>query len=50
MKSKKDVQRLVEEAQEAFDALIIEYKDTPWAIQAKYDKSSPVGLVWQPSK
>jgi hypothetical protein len=50
MKSKKDVQKLAEEALEAFDAVITEYKDTPWAIQAKYEKSSPLGLIWQPSK
>jgi hypothetical protein len=50
MKSKKDIQKLAEEALEAFDVVITEYKDTPWAIQAKYEKSSPLGLIWQPSK
>ncbi len=50
MKSKKDIQKLAEEALEAFDGVIAEYKDTPWAIQSKYEKSVPLGLVWQPSK
>jgi hypothetical protein len=50
MKSKKDIQKLAEEALESFDAVIAEYKDTPWAIQAKYEKSSPLGLIWQPGK
>jgi hypothetical protein len=50
MKSKKDVQKLAEEAHDAFDAIVTEYKDTPWAIQAKYEKGFPLGLVWQPGK
>jgi hypothetical protein len=50
MKSKKDIQKIAEDAYEALDFVIAEYKDTPWAIQAKYDKSMPLGLMWQPSK
>lgn len=48
MKSKKDIQRLADEAREALDAVIVEYKDSPWALQAKYDKEFPLGLLWQP--
>jgi hypothetical protein len=48
MKSAKEVQKLAEEAQEAFGKLIAEHKGTPWAIQAKRDRSFSLGLVWQP--
>jgi hypothetical protein len=49
MKSKKDIQKLAADAQDAFTDLIAEYKDTPWAIQAQLEKSFPLGLVWQPT-
>jgi hypothetical protein len=48
MKSKRDVQKLAEEAKEAYLTLITEFKGTPWAIQAKRDKSFSLGLSWQP--
>ena len=48
MKSKKEVQKLAEESQEAFAKLIAEHKGTPWAIQAKRDRSFSLGLVWLP--
>jgi hypothetical protein len=48
MKSKKDVKQLAEDAKEAYQTLITEYKGTPWAIQAKRDKSFTLGLTWQP--
>jgi hypothetical protein len=48
MKSKKDVQKIAEEAKEAYEKLITEHKGTPWAIQAKRDKSFTLGLQWQP--
>jgi hypothetical protein len=48
MKSKKDIQKLAADAQDAYTALIAEYKDTPWAIQAEFEKNSPIGLIWQP--
>ena len=47
MKSKRDVQKLAEEAKEAYEKLVTEFKGTPWAIQAKRDKSFPLGLSWQ---
>jgi hypothetical protein len=49
MKSKKDVQKIAEEAQEAYSNLITQYKGTPWAIQAKRDKAFSLGLFWRPS-
>jgi hypothetical protein len=49
MKSKKDVQAIAEAAQEAFHTVIVEHKDTPWAVQAEYEKSYPLGLSWQPT-
>jgi hypothetical protein len=48
MKSKKEVQMLAEQAQEAYARLITEHKGTPWAIQAKREKNFSLGLVWRP--
>jgi hypothetical protein len=48
LKSKKDVQKIAEEAQEAYAAVIADYKQTPWAIVAEFEKRIPIGLVWQP--
>ena len=48
MKSGKEIQALAEESQAAFARLIAEHKGTPWAIQAKRDRSFSLGLVWQP--
>ena len=48
MKSNMEVQMLAEESQQAFGKLIAEHKGTPWAIQAKRDRSFSLGLVWLP--
>jgi hypothetical protein len=48
MKSKGDVRRYADEAKEHFQKLIDEHKGTPWAIQAKRDKPTPLGLAWLP--
>jgi hypothetical protein len=48
MKSKGDVKRFADEAQEHFQKLIDEHKGTPWAIQAKRDRPIPLGLAWLP--
>jgi hypothetical protein len=48
MKSGKDVQALAKEAKEAYEKLVVDHKGTPWAIQAKRDKSFAVGLAWSP--
>ena len=48
MKSKKEIQKLAEESQEAFAKIIAEHRGTPWALQAKRDRVFSLGLVWQP--
>lgn len=48
MKSKGESVKLVKEGQEAYAKLINDHKGTPWAIQAKRDKSFALGLAWQP--
>ncbi len=48
MKSKRDIQKLAEEARELLTRIVAEHKGTPWAIQAKRDKTLSLGLTWQP--
>jgi hypothetical protein len=48
MKSKKDIQKYAEDAREAFEGVIADHKDTPWAAQAKADLGVNLGLLWQP--
>lgn len=48
MKSKGESVKLVKQAQEAYDRLMTDHKGTPWAVQAKRDKSFALGLSWQP--
>ena len=48
MQSKKDVKQTAEEAKEMFAKIIETYKGTPWAVQAKRDKTLSLGLEWQP--
>jgi hypothetical protein len=48
MKSRKEVQALAAQAQEAFAKVVAEHRGTPWAIQAKRDRAFSLGLVWQP--
>lgn len=49
MKSKKEVQKYADEAQEAYSNLINQFKGTPWAIQAKREKAFSLGLSWRAS-
>jgi hypothetical protein len=49
MKNKKGAEKLASEAKEIFEKLIAEHKGTPWAIQAKRDRSVSLGLVWRPA-
>jgi hypothetical protein len=49
MKSKNDVKKLADDAQEAYATLITHFKGTPWAIQAKRQKTLSLGLFWRPS-
>lgn len=49
MKNKnEEVKQLVQEAQDAYSRLITEHKGTPWAVQAKRDKTFTLGLTWVP--
>lgn len=48
MKSKKEIQKLAEDAHDAFARIVAEHRGTPWALQAKRDRSFSLGLVWQP--
>ena len=47
MKVKKEA-KYAEEAKELFDKIVIEYRGSPWAIQAKRDRTLSLGLAWQP--
>ncbi|MBY0514712.1 MAG: caspase family protein, partial [Gemmataceae bacterium] len=47
IKSKK-AKEYADDAKERFDKIIADYKGTPWAIQARRDKTFAMGLVWQP--
>jgi hypothetical protein len=49
LKSGKDIKTLATEAQEAFEKITQDYKGTPWAIQAKQEKSVAIGLNWKPA-
>ena len=48
MKNKKGAEQLAEESKGLYDKLIAEHKGTPWAIQAKRDRSFSLGLAWRP--
>jgi hypothetical protein len=47
LKSGKDVKALAEEATALFQEITAKYKGTPWAIQAKQEKSVTIGLNWK---
>ena len=47
LKSGKDVKKMAEEAQALFAEIVVKYKGTPWAIQAKQEKSVQIGLAWK---
>jgi hypothetical protein len=49
LKSGKDIKKMADEAQEAFEKITQDYKGTPWAIQAKQEKSVALGLNWKPA-
>jgi predicted Zn finger-like uncharacterized protein len=48
MKVKKEG-KLAEEAKALYEQIITDYKGSPWAIQAKRDRSVSLGLAWQPA-
>ena len=47
MHSKKDVQKLAEQARELFEKVAAEHRDTPWAALAKRELARPPGLKWE---
>lgn len=49
MHSKKDVQKLAEQAREQFEKLAAAHKDTPWAALAKRALDRQPGLKWEPT-
>jgi hypothetical protein len=49
LKSGKDIKKHAEEAAELFQDISVKYKGTPWAIQAKQEKSVQIGLAWKPA-
>jgi hypothetical protein len=49
LKSGKEVKKMAEEAKELFDKIVTTHKGTPWAIQAKRDRSVAIGLAWKPA-
>jgi hypothetical protein len=49
LKSGKDIKKMAEEARELFQEITVRYKGTPWAVQAKQEKSIALGLNWKPA-
>ena len=49
LKSGKEVKKMAEEAQALFGEIATKYKGSPWAIQAKQERSVAVGLNWKPA-
>jgi hypothetical protein len=47
LKSGKDIKKLAEDATALFQEITVKYKGTPWAIQAKQEKSVTIGLNWK---
>jgi hypothetical protein len=49
LKSDKKIKQMAEEAAELFQEITVKYKGTPWAIQAKQEKTVQIGLTWKPA-
>jgi hypothetical protein len=49
LKSGKEVKKMAEEAQTLFGEIATKYKGSPWAIQAKQERSVAIGLNWKPA-
>jgi hypothetical protein len=45
--SGKDTQKLADEARAQFRGIAVKYRDTPWAVRARYEQSIPLGLDWK---
>jgi hypothetical protein len=50
MKSKKEIKEIADSAKELFARIVKEHAGTPWAVQAKRDGTSALGLEWRPFK
>ncbi len=42
--------KLAAESRKLLDKIIADYPDTPWAVQARRDRASGLGLEWQPTR
>jgi hypothetical protein len=42
--------KLASDARKKLDKIVKDYPDTPWAVLAKRDRASALGLEWQPTK
>ncbi|MCS6864732.1 MAG: hypothetical protein RMJ56_18050 [Gemmataceae bacterium] len=47
LKSGREIRKLADEAKELFQEIAVKYKGTPWAVQAKEEKSVTIGLNWK---
>jgi hypothetical protein len=47
LKAGKEAKELAKEGQDLFEEMTKKYKGTPWAIQAKQEKSLVIGLAWK---
>ncbi len=47
LKSGKEVKTMAEQAQALFQEITVKYRGTPWAIQAKQEKTIVIGLNWK---
>lgn len=47
LKSGREIRKLADEAKELFQEIAVKYKGTPWAVQAKEEKSVAIGLNWK---
>lgn len=46
----RDARKLATESRKKLDKIIQAYPETPWAIMARRDRSSALGLEWQPTR
>jgi hypothetical protein len=49
LRAGKEAKELAKEGQDLFDTITKTFKGTPWAIQAKQEKSLVIGLAWKPA-
>lgn len=49
LKSGRDIKTAADEAKALFEAIVVNYRGTPWAIQAKQERGIAIGLNWKPA-